>query len=143
VGSGPQQDFLEQLTCTLGIQAQVRFIRWIDRADVLELFRSASVFLFPSHEGAGMVVPEALSFGVPVIALDNVGPGQFLTPDSGIVVAQGTYDDTVAGLGEALKSMQHDKSRFEDMRAAAREHFVNQFHWDRRGERLRDLYAQL
>jgi glycosyltransferase involved in cell wall biosynthesis len=143
VGSGPEQAYLQQLTRDLGVEPHVRFISWIDRSEVMELFRTASVFLFPSHEGAGMVVPEALSFGVPVVALDNVGPGQFLTPECGFAVEQGGYQETVGRLSEALQQLQRDPELHQSMRLAARAHFIDHFHWDRRGERLQQLYSAL
>jgi glycosyltransferase involved in cell wall biosynthesis len=143
VGSGPEEAFLKGLVTELGVGYHVEFISWIDRADVMNLFRSASAFLFPSHEGAGMVVPEALSFGVPVVALDNVGPGLFLNSECGFAVEQGAGDETVGRLADALHKLYGNPAIWQKMRRAARAHFENYFHWDRRGERLRLLYASI
>ena len=44
------------------------------------------LFSFPSHEGAGMVVAEAMSFGLPVVCLNNEGPGEFITTNCGFAV---------------------------------------------------------
>ena len=63
VGSGPDLALYKQLCKEEKIEKNVTFIEWIDRKDLLEMYKDASVFLFPSHEGAGMVVAEALSFG--------------------------------------------------------------------------------
>jgi starch synthase len=42
--------------------------------DINELYRTASVFAFPSSEdGFGMVVTEAMACGLPVIISENVG----------------------------------------------------------------------
>ena len=49
----------------------------------MNIFQNGVAFLFPSHEGAGMVVTEALSFGLPVICLDNAGPGELIDSSSG------------------------------------------------------------
>ncbi|MEM9022588.1 MAG: glycosyltransferase, partial [Bacteroidota bacterium] len=76
VGKGPQKAFLERLAKQLRVAEAVEFIDWIERAKLANIYRSSSVFFFPSHEGAGMVVPEALSFGVPVLCFDNYGPGE-------------------------------------------------------------------
>ena len=143
VGSGPERDFLQQLARDLGIETQVQFISWIDRSEVMKLFRTASVFLFPSHEGAGMVVPEALSFGVPVVTLDNIGPGQFLTPECGFAVAMGSSEQTVARLADALQQLFSYPEMYQRMRHAARARFENHFHWDRRGEQLQKIYSSL
>lgn len=143
VGSGPESGRLKHLAEEEGVKDAVIFIEWIDRSDVLEMFKNASAFLFPSHEGAGMVVPEALSFGVPVITLDNDGPGGFITPECGIAVPHGTYSETVAGLAKGIDTLFKNPSEHHAMRQAARTHFIDRFHWDRRGELLNTLYSEL
>lgn len=143
VGSGPEEEFLKNITEEEGISEYVTFIRWIDRSDVMEMFRNASVFIFPSHEGAGMVVPEALSFGVPVITLDNEGPGGFITPKCGIAVKRGGYEETVKQLANSIGSLYQNSEKLEAMRKAARKRFVDYFHWDRRGEQLKSIYKNI
>ena len=55
---------------------------------------SADVFLFPSFEGAGMVVVEAMARGCPVVCLDVGGPGEMVDETRGLrVSAAGTFDD--------------------------------------------------
>jgi len=143
VGSGPEESLLKKMAKDEGVSDHVTFISWIDRADVMELFRKASVFIFPSHEGAGMVVPEALSFGVPVIALDNEGPGEFITPDCGIAVPKGNYETTIQELAKSIESLYWSPSKLNSQRKAARQRFIDYFHWDRRGEQLKFIYTNL
>jgi len=90
-----------------------------------------------------MVVPEALSFGLPVVTLDNCGPGRFVTPDYGFAVEADTYDGTVDALADALTLLYQDKHKYEAMRIAARRAFEEKFDWDRRGETLQTIYAKL
>lgn len=143
VGSGPELAFYQQLAQAHQIAQYTRFIQWIDRPELLQLFKEASVFLFPSHEGAGMVVAEALSFALPVICLDNSGPGEFITDACGIKVPAGDYDATVSGLAEGLKLLYENKNMYQNMRLAARARFEQHFHWDRRGEQLHIIYQNL
>lgn len=143
VGSGPALPLLQKLVQEEKISDHVKFISWIERDELLKLFRDASVFLFPSHEGAGMVVAEALSFGVPVVCLDNEGPGQYITPDCGITVSQLSYTETVHGLGDAVLELFINKEKHTAMRRAARLRFETAFHWDRRGEQLTKIYESL
>ena len=125
------------------ITSQVKIISWIERDALMQKFKSASVFLFPSHEGAGMVVAEALSFGLPVICLDNEGPGQFITESCGIAVPSSTYNETVQNLAQGLNTLYYERQRRQEMRVAARQRFVDVFHWDRRGEQLQKIYSNL
>jgi glycosyltransferase involved in cell wall biosynthesis len=143
VGSGPELAFYRQLAEQQQITPYIRFIEWIDRQDLMEMFKNASVFLFPSHEGAGMVVAEALSFGLPVVCLDNSGPGEFIDPSCGISVPTGDYKETVNGLADALLLLHQDENLYQNMRVAARTRFEQHFHWDRRGEQLETIYQNL
>ncbi len=143
VGSGPEEKLLKELTQKLGIEHQVKFISWIERDALMQKFKTSSVFLFPSHEGAGMVVAEALSFGLPVVCLDNEGPGQFIDDTCGIKVSKGTYQHTVSGLSDALKLLHLHPTKRKEMRIGARKRFEDIFHWDRRGEQLQKIYANI
>lgn len=143
VGSGPEEERLKTIISELGIKDRVRIIHWIQRNELMELFRKSSAFLFPSHEGAGMVVAEALSFGLPVVCLDNCGPGEFINKDCGLKVPEGRYDDTVKGLAGHLSTLLSDTKTYEALSIGARQKFLSAFHWDRRGETLRDVYSRL
>ncbi len=143
VGSGPEANFLASLARDLKVAHKVKFIAWIERSELMEQFKTASAFLFPSHEGAGMVVAEALSFGLPVICLDNEGPGQFIHSACGYAIPQGEYQATVAGLAMAIGDLYKSPEKRQQMSLAARQHFETAFHWDRRGEQFQEIYAQL
>jgi glycosyltransferase involved in cell wall biosynthesis len=142
VGSGPELTFYNQLCKDENIEQNVIFIEWIDRKDLLEMYKDASIFLFPSHEGAGMVVAEALSFGLPVVCLDNCGPGEFITDQCGIAVKMQDHQTTINSLSEAITSLFLDKELHSNMSKEARKRFENYFHWDRRGEQLNEIYKK-
>lgn len=143
IGSGPEESKLRALAHTLGIGECTEWISWLPRTALMEQFQQASAFLFPSHEGAGMVVAEALSFGLPVICLDNEGPGQFIHKGCGTAIPKGTVAETLQGLTAAITELYCNPAVCHAMSYAARKHFENQFHWDRRGEKLEKMYQQL
>lgn len=143
IGSGPEEGFLKSLVSDLKIGDKVKFISWIERDELMAKFKEASAFLFPSHEGAGMVVAEALSFGLPVICLDNEGPGQFISRENGFAIPVGDYDQTIDGLAAAIQELHASPQKRKKMGKAARKQFENFFHWDRRGEQLQKVYADL
>ena len=65
VGEGPEEAHLRSLIKKQGIIDKVEIINWMERKDLMNLMKESSLFLFPAHEGAGMVVAEALSFALP------------------------------------------------------------------------------
>ncbi len=143
VGDGPESTNYRQLTKSLGIENQVRFINWIDRDRLMQLFKKSSAFIFPSHEGAGMVVAEALSFGLPVICLDNCGPGEFINSSCGIKVSYNGYQQTVKELTVAITDLFNAPDLLKRMRLNARKHFETYFHWDVRGNEFRKVYSNI
>jgi glycosyltransferase involved in cell wall biosynthesis len=143
IGSGPEEPLLKKLIQKLKVQDAIHCISWIERDQLMAKFKSASVFLFPSHEGAGMVVAEALSFGLPVVCLDNEGPGGFIDSQCGIAVPHQDYKNTVKGLSMALAELFHKPQKRIEMGKAARQKFESSFHWDRRGEQLKEIYKTL
>ncbi|KAB7727664.1 glycosyltransferase [Rudanella paleaurantiibacter] len=141
VGSGPAEPLIRQLLAQEGLMDCTDIINWLPKHEVADCYRSASVFLFPSHEGAGMVVAEAMSYGLPVLCWDNEGPGQLVPPDSELRVP-----DTDLTAGEVqmarhlLRLFRHpDYLRHESQ--LARQRFETAFAWSVRGEQIRQIYA--
>ena len=143
VGSGPEKKYYEQLVQDNNITGQVRFIEWMPREALMELYKRTTAFLFPSHEGAGMVVSEALSFGLPVVCLKNSGPGEFIDETCGLAVSSKSYEGTIQNLQEAIQKLYHDPDLLSRLSKGARKRFEQYFHWDRRGEQLNSIYQHL
>jgi len=143
VGSGEELEFYKKMCVDNNIEGYVKFIKWIDRPKLMKLFKEAAVFLFPSHEGAGMVVSEALSFGLPVICLDNCGPGEFIDESCGYAIPIQNYQATVTGIGNAISELYNNPKLKDDMSKKARLKFEEKFHWNRRGEMLDAVYSKL
>jgi len=137
VGKGDLLPQMEAWIAKLGISDFVEIIHWVERDQLAEMYANSDVFLFPSHEGAGMVVAEAMSYGLPVVCLDNCGPGEFISPDSGISVPYGTYDDTVAGLADALHQLHEEPSLQKILSEGAKQRFTAVFDWEEKGKQLR------
>ncbi|MGZ6793608.1 MAG: glycosyltransferase, partial [Mycobacteriales bacterium] len=79
VGSGPSLPGLQRLAAELG--ASVDFLGFVSEADLVALYRRASVLLQPGEEDFGLTPLEAASQGCPAVcyayggALDTVLPG--------------------------------------------------------------------
>jgi glycosyltransferase involved in cell wall biosynthesis len=143
VGSGPELESYIELTKDLGIQKNVKFISWLNRDSLMNLFKESSLFVFPSHEGAGMVVAEALSFGLPVLCLDNCGPGEFVDNTCGIKVSYRNYEESVRDLAQGITKLFTNGDLLLQMRTAARKRFETNFNWDVRGEELKKIYSNI
>ena len=143
VGDGPARKQLEKLAEDLKVKEAVTFIHWIQRAELSKLYRQSDVFLFPSHEGAGMVVAEAMSYGLPVICFDNCGPGEFVNIASGLKVEYSTYDQSVKDFAEHLNTLHSDPFLLESFSTYAQLSFQDKYQWNVKGEVLKKVYACL
>lgn len=143
VGSGPQKELYEKIIAQNNIKPYVEIIEWMNRSELMKLYEKSAVFLFPSHEGAGMVVAEALSFGLPVICLDNEGPGQYIDNKCGFAIPQSDYLETVLELKQAIQKLYSDENLLHKMSINARKKYQERFTWNSRGEYLKNIYNQL
>lgn len=143
VGAGEQKALYESLIERSGMNDFIEIKEWVERKDLMKLYDSASVFLFPSHEGAGMVVPEALCFGLPVICLQNEGPGEFINNSCGITVPKHNYKRTLEELSLALVRLYVDKPLRKELSLGARKQYLEKFSWEKRGEHLNEIYSNM
>lgn len=143
IGKGPALGQLIALAKELNVRQAVDFINWIEREKLNDYFAKADIFLFPSHEGAGMVVPEALSFGVPVIAYDNYGPGEFLNKTCGIKIPYTNYEQSVSDFAKAINDVIESPWLLETLSEGAYKHFAAHLTWKRRGEQIQEIYNRI
>ncbi len=143
VGTGPLKSDLVQLACSLGVIDCVNFTGQISRDEVLKKMSQSHVLLFPSFEGAGMVVIEAMAKGLPVVCLDFGGPGEYVTDECGIKVPLTEPEDVIQGLADALSRLASEPELYERLSQGAIERVRNHYLWNRVGERLNLLYHQV
>ncbi|MEZ4909533.1 MAG: glycosyltransferase [Saprospiraceae bacterium] len=143
IGEGPEEMLLKKLAKDRNVDHLITFIPSMDQEFVSESFKKASVFIYPSHEGLGTLIADALSFGLPIVCLKNVGPGRLVKSDYGIVVPQGDFDETVHQLSSALADIYFQTYKRRSMRIAARKRFHSSFHWDIWGDQMAKIYAQM
>jgi glycosyltransferase involved in cell wall biosynthesis len=86
VGDGPERAALKAQAIALGLN--VTFTGFVPPEQVAGYLRDKRVFVLPSlDEGLGLVVAEALTQGVPVVATRSGGiPDLLADPDAGILV---------------------------------------------------------
>lgn len=78
-GCGEQEGFLKELTKRLGLEKQVLLFGY--HPDVLRLYASADLFVFPSlREGLPVALMEALASGLPVVCSKTRGNVELTEP---------------------------------------------------------------
>lgn len=78
IGSGPLLDELQKKIDSLGLARLVKLFGRQGDAELLEFYKRAQIFCLPSIDRAeafGLVLPEAMSFGLPIVATSISGSG--------------------------------------------------------------------
>lgn len=143
VGDGEARGSLERQASQLGLDERVQFhgfqpnlSGWYDQADL---------FLFPSElEGLGFVMLEAMSYGVPCLAIraDLVNSwnanAEIITHGK-----DGLLTDSEDGYFRQLESVLRDPSQLISLGIAARERIAEHFTWDKHLDRYEELFGEL
>lgn len=143
IGHGPMRKRLEREARALGVGGSVHFRGHLDHAEALEAMRAAHVFLFPSFEGGGMVVPEAMAAGCAVVCLDYGGPGAMVGGRRGVAVPlEDSLAATASEVAKAMRRLARDESTRRRLAEKGQEWARRETTWRAKGERLGDLYTR-
>ena len=139
VGAGPLERRWRRLARRAGVDGRCTWLGWIPHQDVQRQYEWADALVLTSLRDSGpMVVVEALSHGVPVICLDHQGPGDMVTSDCGIKIPVTTPAQVVAGLREAIASLERDRAQLDELSANARRR-ARDFEWSAQGRQIADI----
>ena len=143
IGDGPVRPALQTQAAQLGL-SNVEFLGWQDQSACAEHLARADALVLPSlYECGGAVVLEAMAMGRAVIATDWGGPADYLDPSCGILVAPTSRDGFIAGLADAMLRLDGDAELRRRMGAAGRQKVLDQFTWERKGDRILELYRRV
>lgn len=133
IGKGEAKNKLKSLIKELNIEDNIEIISWIKYEKIKEYYKKADTFLFPSHEGAGMVVIEAMYYGLPIICLDNEGPGE-LAGNSSIKIKIEKNKETIINLSKAINQIYQQIDKRVKLSKQGQSRSTNQFTWKNKAE---------
>jgi alpha-maltose-1-phosphate synthase len=144
IGRGAEREGLIRLTAELGLQDRVHFIEWFpDHSELARRMHIYRSFVFPSlAEANGIVVQEAMSLGLPVIACNWGGPALLVTPETGFLIDPISEEHVVQELASKMDILAEDGELAERMSVNAREAAVQKgFVWSEVIRNWRTVYA--
>jgi len=139
LGEGPQRDLLRQKAASMGLEQHVTFYGPVPLATIGAYYRQAELFVFGSDtETQGLVLAEAQTMGVPVVAVGAEGTLGSVEPGlSGHLVGRGDWQ----GLARYSSELLADPQAMADMSAEARR-FARRFSSSKMAEQMIDIYLQ-
>lgn len=153
IGEGDQKANLEEIARNLSLispsnelnsdfsQTNLRFLGWLSQADCAKQLRESDVLVLPSlYECGGAVVLEAMALSLPVIATNWGGPADYLDDSCGILVNPDSREGLIDGLAAAMFDLANSPELRQSMGKAGAEKVVNFFDWDKKGEKILEIY---
>lgn len=136
VGGGPEEARVRREAKRLGVEEHLEVLGWRPRPEVKEALASSSVFVLPtSKEALSIATLEALSAGLPVVAMNHGGVGDIVEDGrEGFLVADS--DEFV----ERIVELVRDATLRQRMAEAGRAR-VATFGWDAVIARHLEVYA--
>ncbi|RDI95091.1 glycosyltransferase [Meiothermus sp. QL-1] len=140
VGQGPLRESTRKLAEELGLGAQVRFLG--ARGDIPRLMNAADAYVMSSAwEGMPMVLLEAASVGLPIVATDVGGNREVVEEGrNGFLVPPGDSARLAAAMEDL---MQKDELERRQMGQAGRQRVREHYDLQRIIQRWEELYLQL
>jgi glycosyltransferase involved in cell wall biosynthesis len=145
VGNVTNQKYYDDLLALVksqGMESAVTIIPGIasDSPDLVDAYHAADVFVLPSiHEPFGIVILEAWSAGLPVLA-SRVGGIPHFVEDGRDALLFDVGDDSLVG---AYRALVEDKSISERLGAAGQKKAQNEYDWDVITRRLLGIYDEV
>jgi glycosyltransferase involved in cell wall biosynthesis len=140
VGDGPEKERFEKIVDHLLIREQVRFVGRVACEATSEWYRQAGIVVVPSlDEAQGIVVLEAFSHGLPVVA-SNVGgiPDMVQDGRNGLLVPPGDS----AAIAAAICRLFDDRELWTRCAQDAYETSLR-YSWDQGISQILDLYKEV
>lgn len=131
VGEGPEREALVVLADSLGVSDRVELTGVLSPAEVRTRYAAGGIFVMPAvtdwkgeQEGFGMVIVEAMAYGLPVVASRSGGiPDIIRDGENGLLVPE----RDVAALAGAVTRLLDDESLATRLAAAARDDIRHRF----------------
>jgi glycosyltransferase involved in cell wall biosynthesis len=137
-GKGWLNDDLSQVVAEFGITDCVKFLGYIEEADLRVLYSAAKLFVYPSiYEGFGLPPLEAMACGAPVIT-SNTSALPEVVGDAATVIDPHDSEE----LCQAMRMVLGNGSRRSKMRQQGLER-AKRFSWERAARETLAVYREI
>jgi phosphatidylinositol alpha-1,6-mannosyltransferase len=146
IGNGKEDSNLRRLVDELDLNNAVQFFEEIGEDDKLTCIQQADVFILPNRtvlndiEGFGIVLVEAQSCGIPVVAGDSGGTKETMLPGkTGLIIDCTSVEPIV----EAIVNLLKQPALREQMGKYGRQHVLNNLDWDAVLDQAKLVFSRL
>ena len=134
---------IDKLLQEFNSKLDVNVVEWVEYTAVSEFYKNADVFCFPSYEGAGMVIAEALSYSLPVITIDRNGASHELDNTVSFVVSSENRKLMIEEIANSLVVLASDDCLREQMSINSYFYASSKLSWKVKSDTISQIYNEL
>jgi len=142
-GNGSEDARLKNIVCELDLDSRVRILGRIEKAEVNSLTDQVNAFLFTSvRDTSGNVVLEALSRGLPVLALNHQGVLEMCDDEGACLIQPEGIDDTIQAMAEGMKRLQKYSEYSKRIGEVGQKKVAGQLIWENYAVKMASWYRK-
>ena len=145
-GEGVQRPVLEKMIKALGLRGEVTMTGFIPSDLLPRYYGAADFFVLPTKnlEGFGLVTPESMACGTPVLGTPVGGTEEILSDfDPYFLFSNSSAQAMSAGIQKAIADYFSKKSKYNALRSRCREFAAKNYSWERHIEQLVSMLEDL
>lgn len=145
-GDGPEKNNLQRLIKELGLINEVTLTGFIPPELLPKFYNAADFFIIPTREleGFGLVTPESMACGTPVLGTPIGGTKEILEKfDSQFLFQNSSPEAMAEGIQKIIKCYFNDRNNYENLRIKCREYAKINFSWRRHVNQLNTLIDEV
>lgn len=144
IGNGNDIKLCKDLVDTYRMNNYIHFLGSLPYNEVNRHYDDADVFIFTSlRDTSGNVVLEAMSHGLPVIALNHHGVGEIVTQETGTLVDVTDYATIQRDIIKAIRFYYKNRTAIEIKGRAGRKRIEDTYSWEHNAEIMSRVYTKI
>ena len=142
IGKGRETSRWQTMAKSMGV-SNIVWHGWVERSQAIDIMKNAHVFLITSMcDLTSTVILEALSMGLPVIAMDHCGFSNVINENCGIKIPVTCKSQIIDNLGRAIIQLEkNEEYRLKLSKGAILR--ARDFSWEEKTKILRNIYKQV
>ncbi len=145
-GEGVQRGNLEDMIKDLGLRGEVTMTGFIPSDQLSQYYGAADFFILPTKhlEGFGLVTPESMACGTPVLGTPVGGTREILSGfEPGFLFKDNTADAMADGIRDVITSYFPFGKTYDDLRARCRQYAATNYSWERHISQLQSVLDEI
>jgi glycosyltransferase involved in cell wall biosynthesis len=139
-GDGPERKNLQGLINEFGLIHDVTLTGFISSEQLPKYYAASDFFILPTRklEGFGLVTPEAMASGTPVLGTPIGGTKEILANFNNDCLFSDSSPEAIAiGIKKTVRYYSNNPKEYENVRRRCRRHAEHNYSWQRHVENLK------